>query len=142
MEPTCDKSGKSLCEQNCTDVAEIGGFICSCHHGFKLVKVNISEIQPDILLNSTNETRKGDISTKRHSCEDIDECLSVSLNQCSQKCFNLKGSFKCECSSGFFDSHGDGSICEESNLSTVIMIAYGTEIRQVIFSISKLIRVF
>eukprot|EP00117_Sycon_ciliatum_P026626 scpid87964/ scgid21818/ Protocadherin Fat 1; Cadherin family member 7; Cadherin-related tumor suppressor homolog; Protein fat homolog; Protocadherin Fat 1, nuclear form len=44
---------------------------------------------------------------------DIDECSDASLNNCADPaiamCFNLHGSFACECTSGFY---GDGRLCE------------------------------
>jgi hypothetical protein len=121
-EYSCEKNGSLLCEHNCTDLNELAGFVCSCHHGFKMVKLNISE------------TPSGDQATatefRKHSCVDIDECESYS-SHCSQICLNLKGSYQCKCAENYIDSHGDGSVCEAAwNEDSVVLVAYGSEIRQ------------
>ena len=44
----------------------------------------------------------------------------------------MKGSYKCSCASDYSDTHGDGLICEAvSNSDSVVLIAYGSEIRQI-----------
>lgn len=135
-ETSCAKSGHILCEQNCTDMPELAGFICSCHRGFKMIKLPVVDEE----TNGTNSTSGEEDSSspsqeRRHSCEDIDECTTVSLNHCPHSCENLKGSFQCHCANGFVDPHGDGTICEPADsspaASLVVLIAYGTEIRQV-----------
>ncbi len=68
---------------------------------------------------------------KRHTCFDIDECLSFD-SHCPQLCKNEKGSYMCECAENYINSRGDGSICEARNSEdSVILLAYGEEIRQV-----------
>ena len=69
-----------------------------------------------------------DSSIARHTCTDIDECASFN-SHCPHECINIKGSHVCECASGFLDPHGDGSLCESSSES-VILVAHGSEIRQ------------
>ena len=89
------------------------GFFCSCHHGFKMVK-----------LDSTN-------TIHRHTCEDIDECQEIEMNHCTHSCLNTKGSFECKCAQNYIDTHGDGSICEATwKEDYILFTAYGSEIRQ------------
>lgn len=69
---------------------------------------------------------------RRHTCQDIDECESSSLNHCPHECINLKGSYQCKCSSEYKDTHGDGTVCEATwRDESIVLIAYGSEIRQV-----------
>lgn len=41
----------------------------------------------------------------------MDECSTYG-NGCPQLCSNVKGSFKCQCASGFKDSKGQGHDCK------------------------------
>ena len=85
-----------------------------------MVKINIS----------SNFESASSTDVRRHSCIDIDECESFS-SHCPQSCTNLKGSYKCDCAENYLDLHGDGSICEAGwKEDSVILIAYGSEIRQ------------
>ena len=80
-----------------------------------------------VLFIKANQTS----SFHRHTCNDIDECISFQ-SHCPQNCDNLKGNYKCSCSAGFVDTHGDGSICEAVTSSdSVVLFAYGSEIRQI-----------
>ncbi|RNA22802.1 low-density lipo receptor-related 2, partial [Brachionus plicatilis] len=106
-------SNSSLCEHECTNLANKNGFFCSCHHGFKMVKAN------------------GTSSIHRHTCEDIDECQTIEMNHCTHLCLNTKGSFECKCAENYLDMHRDGSVCEASwKEDYILLIAYGSEIRQ------------
>ena len=118
---TCQLNGSLICEHNCTNFPE-NGFYCSCFHGYHMVK-----------LNSTFSLLHGNdsIEYQRHTCEDIDECQSYD-SHCPQNCINTKGSYKCSCAYDYVNSHGDGSICEAvASDDSVILIAYGSEIRQI-----------
>lgn len=135
-ETSCAQSGNILCEHNCTDIAELAGFVCSCHHGFKMIKLptlSDEDSNSTLILANASSRLENEQTSRRHSCEDIDECASITLNHCPHECVNLKGSFQCRCSNEYVDPHGDGSICEAvDSSSSVIIIAYGTEIRQVV----------
>uniref|UniRef100_A0A3Q3NGU6 Fibulin 2 n=1 Tax=Mastacembelus armatus TaxID=205130 RepID=A0A3Q3NGU6_9TELE len=61
--------GNSPCEQQCIPVG--GRSQCSCFSGFSL-------------------------RTDGHSCEDINECLSVHACQQSERCVNTAGSYSCQ----------------------------------------------
>jgi hypothetical protein len=122
---TCETNGNQLCEHNCTNLIESKGFVCSCHRGYGLVKYDSS-------LYEQNETR-------RHTCLDINECLSFD-SHCPQICNNQKGSFKCSCAENYVNSRGDGSICEAKNSEdAVLLIAYGEEIRQLRENMTELV---
>ena len=45
---------------------------------------------------------------------DVDECASWG-NGCPQKCQNVKGSFKCQCHKGFFDTDNKGLECKAAS---------------------------
>ncbi len=126
---TCENTGHLLCEHNCTNLSTTNGFICTCHHGFQMVKSNHSTHGHEDP--STNQTTF--IITEqvqKHTCEDIDECQTFS-SHCPQLCENLKGSYKCKCGKNYVDSHGDGTICEATwNHESIVLFAYGEEIRQ------------
>ena len=117
-ELSCASNNSLICEHNCTDFPEHNGFFCSCHHGYAMAK-----------LNTTN--RASNTSFHRHTCVDINECDSFE-SHCTQRCRNLKGSYKCECEADYVDSHGDGTVCEavKSGEDSIVLIAYGTQIRQ------------
>ena len=84
---TCSSPSLGHCQHNCTDVSPGPGYVCSCRSGYK--------------LNQRNS----------HYCEDIDECAIFGI--CSQKCENLKGSFKCSCYEGYQLSYTkDHSVCK------------------------------
>ncbi|CAH1789469.1 unnamed protein product [Owenia fusiformis] len=94
------------CQHNCTTLLA-GGYSCSCMEGY-------------IIKQSDKKT-----------CQDIDEC-SVWGNFCPQKCYNLKGTHKCQCDVGFSDETNKGITCAAQGSSPVIMFAVGPEIRQYI----------
>jgi hypothetical protein len=136
---SCASTGSQLCEHNCTDISKLNGFVCSCYHGYHMAKSNISS---DILVetNSTIVVTPAPATTdiRRHTCVDIDECELVDLNHCVQSCANTKGSYRCSCGESYTDPHGDGSICEAAyKEDSVVLIAYGTEIRQLRANISE-----
>ena len=45
---------------------------------------------------------------------DVDECASWG-NGCPQECQNVKGSFKCQCHKGFFDTDNKGLECKAAS---------------------------
>ena len=67
------------CEQTCITVngTNRGKYYCGCRSGFVVSKVD------------------------RRQCEDIDECQSPLLNNCTHICSNRKGSYLCSCNDGF-----------------------------------------
>jgi hypothetical protein len=122
---------------------KLNGFVCSCHHGYKMVKLNISSemsttlIYDETTIYSQNSTTVPSLTPhlmdlRRHTCVDIDECQHYSTHQCTQLCENLKGTYACKCAANYIDTRGDGSICEATwREDSVVLVAYGTEIRQV-----------
>lgn len=61
---------------------------CRCKDGFE----------------STHVNEVGFLSFLNHTCEDIDECASLELNDCddqSTTCENLIGSYRCKCDKGY-----------------------------------------
>jgi hypothetical protein len=90
---------------------------------------------------NNSDLNNGNISSnliKRHSCEDIDECQSIKTHHCSQKCINLKGTYKCMCDKDYIDLNGDGNICEAPNDdNTIFLFSLGSEIRRLGKSLSN-----
>ncbi|CAF5155509.1 unnamed protein product, partial [Rotaria magnacalcarata] len=76
----------SHCDQRCHDLPNGRGIVCSCNTGYKFNKESLK-------------------------CEDINECENVTLNYCSQICINIKGSYQCECATGFEPSGTNRSDC-------------------------------
>ena len=124
---TC-ASNSTICEHTCTDFPEHNGFFCSCQRGFSMEKLDV---------HSDNNTSVSGFH--RHTCDDINECDSYSMNKCTQKFINMKGSFKCACDKDYFDPHGDGTICKagKTGEDAVVLLAYGSEIRQLQQNISQ-----
>uniref|UniRef100_T1IUN7 EGF-like domain-containing protein n=1 Tax=Strigamia maritima TaxID=126957 RepID=T1IUN7_STRMM len=77
-------TGRGGCEQECTNIRS-GGYVCHCLPGYKV-----------------KET-----STK--SCEDVNECLHLGMNNCTHLCVNINGTYGCRCRPGF-DRYGDGCV--------------------------------
>ena len=103
-----------------------------------MVKLNISsEMTTTLIYDETNSTTTSSstphlIELRRHTCVDIDECQHYSTHQCTQICENLKGAYACKCAANYIDTRGDGSVCEATwREDSVVLVAYGTEIRQV-----------
>lgn len=103
-----------------------------------MVKLNISsEMTTTLIYDETNSTTTSSstphlIELRRHTCVDIDECQHYSTHQCTQICENLKGTYACKCAANYIDTRGDGSVCEATwREDSVVLVAYGTEIRQV-----------
>lgn len=119
---TCE-SNRTICEHNCTDFPQHNGFFCSCQHGFKMEKLNATVAE----------------GIHRHTCIDVNECDTYEANMCTQKCVNTKGSFKCACDDSYLDPHGDGTVCEagRSGEDAVVLLAYGSEIRQIRQNLSE-----
>jgi hypothetical protein len=129
---TCETNGSLICEHNCTNLYEGKGFACTCYKGYGLHKVNSTDL---VLSDGRPESQNIDI--RRHTCIDIDECLNYD-SHCPQKCVNEKGSYKCECAENYIDTRGDGSVCEARSADdSVVLIAYGDEIRQLRQNISN-----
>ena len=82
---TCNSQPKP-CDQRCHDLPNTRGVICACYPGYRFNK-------------------------QTSTCEDIDECQNSTLNYCSQVCINIKGSYQCECASGFEPSAVNRSDC-------------------------------
>jgi hypothetical protein len=133
-ELTCANNGSLLCEHNCTDFKQGGGFFCSCHRGFRMLKLNISTEtnsgSSDAAMAAAAAATVDSSMIHRHTCVDIDEC-ELFDSHCPQRCTNTKGSYKCSCVEDHVDSHGDGTICDaEWQEAAIVLIAHGTEIRQ------------
>ncbi|XP_043931281.1 low-density lipoprotein receptor-related protein 2 [Protopterus annectens] len=102
---TARNCSENICEQNCTDLTEGGGFICSCRRGYK------------------------PIETDRNSCEDINECDI--FGTCPQLCQNFKGSYECSCAEGF-RSVGDqqGKQCAAMGTPPILLLPDNIRIRR------------
>jgi len=61
-------------------------------------------------------------------CDDLDECETQALSNCSQVCTNLKGSFNCSCYEGFHASGGFGVCRAVDSGSLQVLVANGPEI--------------
>ncbi|CAF0878378.1 unnamed protein product [Rotaria sordida] len=62
------------------------------------------------------------------TCEDINEYENVTLNYCSQICVNKRGSFRCECATGFQRSAVNRSDCYAGDQTIDLMISEPDEI--------------
>ncbi|XP_071489356.1 hyalin-like [Diadema antillarum] len=82
------------CHDNATCVNTKGTFTCQCREGY-------------LDLDPRNPGR---------SCQDIDECASVSDCHSNATCINTDGNFTCECNGGFDDQNiaYPGRSCEDS----------------------------
>ena len=112
---------KSTCDLNAACLNIEGSYVCSCNFGYRgngiTCKVGQCEDRlcpPDqkCISPTSNECqcREGlSMNTELDFCEDVDECLLD--HGCGQNstCVNKKGSFKCDCNSGYI---GDGESCE------------------------------
>ncbi|KAI1886450.1 hypothetical protein AGOR_G00195880 [Albula goreensis] len=73
----------SVCGPNANCSNTVGGYSCSCHHGYRA--------PPGVTL--TNDT---------HSCQDVDECQENSkICGPNASCSNTMGSYTCQCDAGF-----------------------------------------
>ncbi|XP_036392365.1 adhesion G protein-coupled receptor E1-like [Megalops cyprinoides] len=78
----------SVCGPNATCSNTLGGYSCSCHHGYRA--------PPGVTL--TNST---------YPCQDVDECReNPTICGSNETCSNTAGSFTCECKEGFIASLG------------------------------------
>ncbi|MEQ2184542.1 hypothetical protein GOODEAATRI_009042 [Goodea atripinnis] len=95
----CDEK---LCQHECTNLNGTG-FICSCRSGY--------EVDPDSTYN----------------CIDINECKEYGT--CPQVCKNTKGSYDCECASGY-RKVGDGKMCEAEGAAPLLLLPENIRIRR------------
>ncbi|KAG9334539.1 hypothetical protein JZ751_007475, partial [Albula glossodonta] len=73
----------SVCGPNAYCSNTVGGYNCSCHHGYRA--------PPGVTL--TNKT---------HCCQDVDECQENSkICGPNASCSNTMGSYTCQCDAGF-----------------------------------------
>ncbi|XP_029163192.1 fibrillin-1-like isoform X1 [Nylanderia fulva] len=79
---------KTQCAHICHN--ELGSYSCECHHGFQL-------------------------GTDRHSCQDIDECLSNNGHgPCQGSCRNFVGGYECSCTNiPGYKLAADNHTCED-----------------------------
>jgi sugar lactone lactonase YvrE len=66
-------------------------------------------------------------------CVDVDECLEPGT--CSQTCINEKGSFKCECLTGYTRDPHDRTHCKANEGHSALLFTHGTDIRR--FSLDR-----
>ncbi|XP_041033205.1 adhesion G protein-coupled receptor E1-like [Carcharodon carcharias] len=85
-----DECLTSPCGPYSTCHNRIGGFHCSCQHGF---------------ASAFNQLLNG---TRVSFCRDVDECLTDPCGA-NASCRNSKGSFSCTCVKGFYSDSGDHS---------------------------------
>ncbi|XP_041371795.1 fibrillin-2-like isoform X2 [Gigantopelta aegis] len=84
------------CQMGCTNTN--GSFVCTCNNGYT--------------VSTTDPSR----------CDDVNECLSSTLNTCqspSETCVNTKGSFRCDCAAGYTTSN---SVCISAKTSNLITL--------------------
>ncbi|XP_036393034.1 adhesion G protein-coupled receptor E2-like [Megalops cyprinoides] len=72
----------SVCGPNATCSNTVGGYTCSCHHGYRA--------PPGVTL--TNST---------YPCQDIDECTDTSVCGPNATCSNTVGGYTCSCHHGY-----------------------------------------
>lgn len=92
------------CSHSCQPVTG-GGYICVCPHGYQVPQDGA------------------------RSCQDINECDTLRMNNCSQICVNVLGSHHCECKQGF--NLYDDRCAAQGQTSSYIFYANGPEIRAV-----------
>ncbi|XP_029125056.1 wall-associated receptor kinase 2 [Cajanus cajan] len=118
---TCEEAKKNLtryvCQENsvCIDSDNGPGYLCRCLEGYV-----------------GNAYLHG-------GCEDIDECANPSLNECSDICINLPGSYNCSCPKSKRyqgDGRKGGSGCV-SDLQVVNEVVIGTGIGLVLLLIGS-----
>ncbi|XP_036393771.1 adhesion G protein-coupled receptor E2-like [Megalops cyprinoides] len=89
MQPHIDEcKDTSVCGPNANCSNTVGGYSCSCDHGYRA--------PPGVIL--TNST---------YPCQDVDECReNPTICGSNATCSNTAGSFTCECKEGFIPSPG------------------------------------
>jgi len=99
---------KSLCAHACAPLGKTG-YLCTCNHGYQ--------------VNPSNPKK----------CEDVNECESLSANNCSQTCVNLKGSFNCSCHEDWARGFGNDPTCRPKDYTPtpVILLSNGGEIYKI-----------
>nr|CAB3245011.1 fibulin-2-like [Phallusia mammillata] len=75
----CDEDDTNRCGVGGVCVNLPGTYRCECSRGF----------------------RKGNISSGRETCEDIDECKLAMGSHCKYQCMNTPGSYSCVCPHGY-----------------------------------------
>ena len=66
----------------------------------------------------------------KHNNIDVDECKE-DLNQCSHICFNMKGSYQCTCSYGYYLDHSDNSTCHGEHINPYIMLVLSQKLTRI-----------
>lgn len=78
---------------------------------------------------------------KHFSCTDINECEFAQNPVCSQKCINTRGSFKCQCYSGYV-LRPDLRTCKALGGAVRLLMANRADIRQVALNNNRYTSVF
>lgn len=93
---------EKLCQHECTNLNGTG-FICHCRPGYR--------VDPD----------------STYTCIDINECEQFGI--CPQICKNTKGSYDCECASGY-RRVGNGDKCEAEGPTPLLLLPENIRIRR------------
>ena len=114
----CKKKNRknvSKCPINSHCINNRGSYTCECDHGFH---VSVATITSGTPISGTSPTGNTII------CEDIDECNTPSfVSDCDANavCINTRGSYKCQCKTGYEANSYDGT---EGTVPSSILIVH------------------
>ena len=98
-----EKKNLSKCPINSHCINNRGSYTCECDHGFHVPVASITGANP---ISGTSPTGSTII------CEDMDECNTPSFtSDCDVNavCINTRGSYKCQCKTGYEANSYDGT---------------------------------
>ncbi|GBP92608.1 Very low-density lipoprotein receptor [Eumeta japonica] len=131
-EDECAKNNGG-CTQRCVDTPV--GYYCDCDKGYRLVDNRTCEGEYFIVnefysINIFYAFRTVLIFyVATPNFPDIDECLDP--GSCSQICYNEKGTFKCECHSGYARDPRDRTRCKATEGHPSLLFARRFDIRKI-----------
>ena len=92
------------CQHRCNNLPG-GGYLCLCDRGYVVDPKNPKK------------------------CIDVNECLDVTMNNCSQICNNVNGTYSCACREGFTLSDQFSGVCKVKTGTPKLLFTTGPEIR-------------